>query len=136
MNTTRHGMDEMNKATAKEAGTSVWLLKAEFTARTRYETSPDVDVQADAFTEGAAWALANPPREWDSQADDAGDDGKLRAVRLCDQAVAALNRHEDPFSPEYLDRHRITPDEAGFVMDVLAARIAYGMRRAMCEERP
>lgn len=51
---------------------------------------------------------------------------KSRVEKLYEQAVDALNRHEDPFSPAWRERNHMSEDETEFLMDVLSARISYG----------
>lgn len=54
-------MREINRKTARESNTSMWLLSAEFTAASRYETDTDSEARIDAFAEGAAWAMEHLP---------------------------------------------------------------------------
>lgn len=54
------------------------------------------------------------------------DRTKTRSEGLYEEAVKALNRHEDPFSPQWRQAHQVEDDEMGFLMDVIGARIAYG----------
>lgn len=54
------------------------------------------------------------------------DRTKTRSERLYREAVKALNRHEDPFGPQWRQAHQVEDDEMGFLMDVISAHIAYG----------
>lgn len=54
------------------------------------------------------------------------DRTKTRSERLYEEAVKALNRHEDPFGREWKQVHHVEDDEACFLMDIISARIAYG----------
>lgn len=54
-------MREATRSTAYAAHTSMWLIAAEFTAASRYETDPDMEEKVDAFVAGAAWGAEHLP---------------------------------------------------------------------------
>ena len=54
-------MREATRRAAQEANTSKWLMSAEFTAASRYETDPDMEEKVDAFVAGAAWGAEHLP---------------------------------------------------------------------------
>ncbi len=55
-----------------------------------------------------------------------GTEARPRTEQLYEKAVEALNHHQDPFSPTWRERNRMSEDETRFLMDVISARIAYG----------